>query len=242
MALSDVLLKKLSKHSKLDPTDKEAIRQFSCKLRELASGEDFLRQGDKPTASAVVLEGVVARYHTLGSGRRQYLSVHFPGDWPDAQGLFIDRMDHSVCAIGKAVLCAIPHEELIAAFRRHPSVSFAIWRETLIDAAIFREAITNNGSRSATVRVAHFFAEAHYRMNMVGLCKEGVCELPFSQTQLGELLGLSLVSISRSLAELRGAGAVDFAFGRLSIHDPEAIARRGDFDPTYLHDGRQPNR
>jgi hypothetical protein len=35
--------------------------------------------------------GMVARYHLLHNGRRQYLSFHIAGDMPDAQALFIDR-------------------------------------------------------------------------------------------------------------------------------------------------------
>jgi CRP-like cAMP-binding protein len=242
MSLSDVILKKLGKHSKLDAADREALRKLNFRIRELLPGEDFIRQGDKPKASAVVLEGVVARYHTLRNGRRQYLSVHFPGDWPDAQGLFLERMDHSVCAMGNAVLCAIPHAELIEVFHHRPVLAFAVWRETLIDAAIFREAITNNGGRPRATRVAHFFSEVHYRMRLVGLARKGSCELPFSQTQLGELLGMSMISTQRHLAALRAKGAVDFAYGRLTVHDPKLLAAQGDFDPLYLHGRLQTDR
>jgi Cyclic nucleotide-binding domain len=71
-----------------------------------------MSQGEACDASSVVLEGCVARYHTLQSGRRQYLAVHISGDWPDAQSVFLKQMDHSVCAMGPALLCTIPHVEL----------------------------------------------------------------------------------------------------------------------------------
>jgi len=66
--------------------------------------------------------------------------------------------------IGPALIASIPHKDLIAGFNRRPSVGFAIWRETLIDTAIFREAITNNsakpcrlgrGSASCSIGRAH---------------------------------------------------------------------------------------
>ena len=49
--------------------------------------------------------------------------------------------------IGPALIASIPHKDLIAGFNRRPPVGVAIWRETLIDAAIFREAITNNSAK-----------------------------------------------------------------------------------------------
>ncbi len=128
-----------------------------------------------------------------------------------------------------------PHAELIEVFHHRPVVAFAVWRETLIDAAIFREAITNNRGRPGPARLAHLFSEFYYRMRLVGLARKGSCDLPFSQTQLGELLGMSMISTQRHLAALRAKGAVDFAYGRLTVHDPKLLAAQGDFDPLYLH-------
>ena len=56
MAPSDVLLRKLKVHSHFDKTDIAAIRRLRCEIRELTTGEDFIRQGDKPNAAAIVLE------------------------------------------------------------------------------------------------------------------------------------------------------------------------------------------
>src|SRR3981189_3125266 len=137
-----ILIRKLKEHSRLAAEDVAVINSLSHTVRELANSEDLIRQGDDPAVSAVVMSGMVARYHLLRNGRRQYLSFHMAGDMPDSQALFIDKMDHALCAIGPAVVASIPHKELIAAFDRQPSIGFAIWRETLIDAAIFREAIT----------------------------------------------------------------------------------------------------
>ena len=118
-------------------------------LRELNPNEDLIRQGDRPNVSALVVSGMVARYHLLQDGRRQYISFHMAGDMPDSQALFIDQMDHAVCAIGPAIVASIPHKDMMATFDRRPSIAFAIWRETLIDAAIFREAVTNNSARTS---------------------------------------------------------------------------------------------
>jgi CRP-like cAMP-binding protein len=235
MAPSDVLIKKLIQHSHLAAADLARVRRLTCALRELSSNEDFIHQGDLPRVSAIVVEGMLARYHTLESGRRQYLSLHLPGDWPDAQGLFLEQMDHSVCAIGRAVVCAISHEELIALFRERPSIAFAVWRETLIDASIFREAITNNSSRDPVARLAHLFCEMYFRAKQIGLVTDGVLSLPLNQTQIGEMLGMALVSVNRNLKRLRKYAVADFKAGKLIVSDWKKLSSIGDFDPTYLH-------
>jgi CRP-like cAMP-binding protein len=235
MAPIDVLLNKLAQHSPLESDDIKKIRHLPCSTQVLSSGQDFVRQGDFPRASAIVVEGLVARYHTLESGGRQYLSYHLPGDWPDAQALFLERMDHSVCAVGRAVVCAVPHNELIELFCERPTIAFAVWRQTLIDASIFREAITNNSSRDALTRLAHLFCELYFRAKQAGLVKANIYNLPLTQAQIGETLGMSLVSVNRNLQRLRKHAPADFKAGKLIVRDWEKLAALGEFDPQYLH-------
>jgi len=105
-------------------------------------------------------------------------------------------MDHSLSAIAsKTTVGLIPHESLLALFERVPSIGFAVWRETLIDAAIFRETITNNSSRDVPARLAHFLCERYYRAQAAHLVKDNSCSLELSQEQVGETLGASLTTI-----------------------------------------------
>ncbi len=206
-------------------------------MRRLKPDEDLIREGDRPEVSALVLEGMVARYHALANGKRQYLSFHLPGDLPDAQTLFIEKMDHAVCAVGGAQVALIAHEEILALFAQRPPVGFAIWRETLIDAAIFRQAIINNSSRPPRTRMAHLFCELYYRARSAGLGTVGTVRLPLHQGQIGDALGMSLVTVNRTLQALRRVNAMEFRNGELTVRDWKRLAVTGEFDPAYLHVG-----
>jgi CRP-like cAMP-binding protein len=231
----DMMLRKLQEHSALNGADISGVRRLPGTERKLAANVDIVKQGDTPNVSVVVLSGMVARYHTLRSGRRQYLSLHIVGDMPDAQMLFLDVMDHALCTIDQATIVMVPHSALQQLFKDRSNVGFAVWRETLIDAAIFREAITNNGARPLPMRLAHFFCEQFYRANAIGLVEENSCSLPLTQTQIGETIGASLPSISRALQRLRRTRAADLRDGRLMVRDWDRLAELGDFNPGYLH-------
>lgn len=237
---TDILIRKLTEHTRLSPEDTAAIAALSHTSRSLAPNEDIVRQGDKPKIAALVIAGMVARYHTRPGGSRQYLSFHISGDMPDSQSLFLEQMDHSVCAVGTdAVVSVFPHHEILRLFEVRPTAGYAIWHETLIDAAIFREAITNNSSRPVRARVAHFLCEQFYRARAAGLGTEKTCRLPISQTQLGETLGISIVTANRALQGLRRTGAVEFRDGTLTVKNWEKLTALGEFDPRYLHLTRQ---
>jgi CRP-like cAMP-binding protein len=232
---ASILIRKLEEHSRLNADDRDAIQSLSYAVRNLQPDEDLIRQGDDPSVSALVTAGMLARYHLLGTGKRQYLSFHMTGDMPDSQALFIDEMDHAVCAIGAASVALISHKELLAVFKRRPTVSFAIWRETLVDAAIFREAITNNGARTASTRMAHLFCELFYRAKASGLTDDNSCHAPISRIQLGETLGLSIATTNRALLALRQSRSVEFQRGVLLVKSWERLAKIGQFSPAYLH-------
>lgn len=232
---SEVLIRKLKEHSRLGSDDVAELSRLCYQRRHLDANEDLIRQGDRPDVVALVISGMVGRYHLLKDGRRQYLSFHLRGDLPDAQSLFLEQMDHAVCAIGEAEMVLIPHLQVREMFKRRPMVGFAIWRETLIDAAIFRESITNNSSRSSRARMAHLFCEIYYRARAGGLIDGNSLDLPLSQTQIGETLGMAIATVNRTLQALRRARLIEFKGGRLMVKDWPRLALQGDFNPDYLH-------
>jgi CRP-like cAMP-binding protein len=229
------LVSKLKEHSRLTSEDVAVIRSFSYTVRNLVHDEDIIRQGDDPNHAVLVVVGTVARYHLLAGGKRQFLSFHLKGDLPDAQGLFLEKMDHAVCSVGNATIASIPHKQLIKAFEQHPNVGFAIWRETLIDGAIFREAITNNSARPPTARMAHFFCELIYRAKATGISDGQTLDFPVLLPQLSDTLGMALATVNRSLSDLREAGALEFRLTKLTIFDWESLAEIGQFNSSYLH-------
>jgi len=230
-----VLTRKLREHSKLVDRDIEQITKLSYVVRQYEADDDLIRQGDRPKNAVLVLSGMVGRYHLLGNGRRQYLSFHMIGDMPDAQGLFLDQMDHAVCALGRAIVALVPHADIVEAFKVRPQLGFAIWRETLIDAAIFREAITNNSARGVRARMAHLFCELFYRARASRVADHSQFALPLTLVQLGEALAMAIATVNRTLSQLRTTGSVDFRDGTLTIKNWDKLAKLGEFDPGYLH-------
>jgi transcription initiation factor IIE alpha subunit len=69
------------------------------------------------------------------------------------------------------------------------------------------------------------------------LAQDDTCDLPISQGDLGDALGLSLVHVNRTLMLLRATGFVDFRGGKLKVADWEELVEIAQFDASYLHLG-----
>jgi CRP-like cAMP-binding protein len=231
----NLLVETLARHSSLTNADERAMRRLHPRVRHLDRSADIVRQGDRPRYAVMVISGMLARYHTRASGERQYLSLHIAGDLPDLQSLFLGIMDHSVCALDEAYIACFPHAEILSLVKRTPSAALALWRHTLIDAAIFRQSITSLGRRGAAARVAHLFCEQFTRARAVGSAAAWSCPFPLSQSQIGQVVGLSLPSVHRATQVLRKEKCADVRSGELHILNWQRLSHHAGFDPTYLH-------
>ena len=110
--------------------------------------------------------------------------------------------------------------------RTHHGIAEAIWRDTLIDASIFREWIVNVGRRDARERIAHLFCEMYVRMASVGLAGDNGFELRLTQGQIGEATGLTPVHVNRTLQDLRKSGLIASESRYLRILDWAGLRRR----------------
>jgi CRP-like cAMP-binding protein len=91
------------------------------------------------------------------------------------------------------------------------------------------------GRREAKERLAHFFCEMVTRLKAIGRVENLTCEWPYTQTEVGDALGLSTAHVNRTLQELRGANLITLMKGSLTVDDREELKALGEFDPTYLH-------
>jgi CRP-like cAMP-binding protein len=233
-----MLIRRLESVATLSDEERQAILSLSAKTRLLKPGQDIVRDGDKPSQCCLILNGWACRYKLLSQGRRQILSFHVPGDIPDLQSLHIHTMDHGLGTLTEASVAFIPHESLLELTTRFPGVAAILWRETLIDAATFREWMTGLGRRSAFERIAHLFCELYLKLEAVGLAGEHRCPLPLTQLDLADALGLSNVHVNRTLQEMRGKGLITLRGSSLVLHGWDELKRASEFDPTYLHLGK----
>ena len=229
------LIRKLETIAELSPADREALSRLPLRIELIAENNDIVREGDSPSDCCLILDGFVARYKVLGEGQRQIFSFHIPGDIPDVHSLHLEIMDHSLGALTRCRVAYIPHSVMMDLIEKHPRLAWAFWRDTLIDAAVFREWLAGVGRRSAHQRIAHLFCEVYVRLRAVGLADELKFELPITQVELADALGLSSVHVNRVLQDLRKEGLIASTATSTQIRDWERLKAAGDFDPAYLH-------
>lgn len=204
-------------------------------VRELAARRDLVREGEKPHAVNVVLDGWACRYKQLPDGRRQIVSFFLPGDLCDANVFILREMDHTIGAITRVQYAEISPADFEDLMASSPRITQALWWHELVIAAIQREWTTNVGQRTAYERLAHLFCELFIRLRTVGLTDDKSCEFPLTQIDLADATGLTSVHVNRTIQELRRDGLIELHSRRLAIPDLGALMNACMFNSNYLH-------
>ena len=204
-------------------------------MREVEARRDVVREGEKPRAMNLVLDGWACRYKQMPDGRRQVLSFFVPGDLCDSNVFLLDEIDHSIGAITRLRYAEIGPEDFDAMMSRSRALRSAFWWNELVAAAIAREWIVNVGQRTAYERLSHLLCELFVRLRHAGLADGDSCDFPLTQGDLADATGLTSVHVNRTLQDLRRDGLVILQGRRLTIPDLDALKRAGLFNDNYLH-------
>ncbi|MEP9359972.1 Crp/Fnr family transcriptional regulator [Sphingomonas sp. KR3-1] len=229
------MIDKLQLWLPLDARDQAAVLALPHVVRTLRAQEYLVREDDRPTNSCLLLSGFAVRHKIAGNGGRQIFSIHMKGDVVDLHNSILRRADHNVETLTEVEVALIPADAIRKIAADYPQVGQAMWYETLVDAAIFREWTLNLGRRDARARAAHLICEFGVRLAVAGLGEKRDFELPMTQEQLADALALTSIHVNRMLKIFGQEGLIERTKRAIRILDFDQLARIGDFDVRYLH-------
>jgi CRP-like cAMP-binding protein len=220
---------------RLSQDEKDRLVSSVSRIQSFAAREIIVPAETPVDFSSFILQGLSSREKVLSNGNRQITAFHLTGDFCDLHTYVLKSVPDSVVAMSNCEIAIVPHVRLDKIVRDSYHVARLLWASTLIDASIYRQWIVSIGRRSAMARLAHLFCELYLRFKMVGLTKGATYPLPVTQTDLSDVLGLSLVHTNRTCAALRLEELATFAQQTVTIHDWDKLQSVAEFSPEYLH-------
>jgi CRP-like cAMP-binding protein len=229
------MVRRLERRSPLSEADRQTLRTLPHIVRRLPSSGHVIRDGDAPEHCALLLSGFAFRYKLTGHGARQIISLHIAAEFLDLQNSFLGVADNSVQTLTESEVALIPLPVMHELALTNPAIGRALWIDTLIDASIFREWVVNVGRRDSRARIAHMLCEFSLRLEAAGMAHNHRYELPMTQEQLADAVGLTSVHVNRVLRQLKEEGLIDRDRRSITITDWARLRDAGDFNERYLH-------
>jgi CRP/FNR family transcriptional regulator len=170
--------------------------------RVLAPGETLVREGGPASDVFNLLDGTVRLYKLLPDGRRQVTGFLFPGDF---LGIALaDVYPYSAEAIEPVRLCRFPRKRLEALLAELPRLERRLLDEAARELAAAQEQMLLLGRKTARERVASFLVFLSRRAVRRHLPPSPLA-MPMSRMDMGDFLGLTTETVSRTLTQLRAA-------------------------------------
>jgi CRP-like cAMP-binding protein len=231
----DRMVRKFEMRANLDETDRAALYRLPFEIRDVPANRYIAREGDRPPGATLIISGLAYRHKVTVDGARQILSVHIPGDFVDLEGSLLRIADHNVQSLTQCEIAIVPRAALVRLIEQHAKLAHAMWVDTLIDGSIFREWIVNVGRRDARAGMCHLLCEFARRLKAAGMAEDGGYELPMTQEQLADALGITPVHVNRVLRDLDREGLIVRNKRFLRVPSWEALRKVAGFNENYLH-------
>ncbi|HUQ13148.1 MAG TPA: Crp/Fnr family transcriptional regulator [Novosphingobium sp.] len=207
------------------------MQQFKQGELRIDRGAQALVQGQRSAHVFTVLAGVLIRYKLLEDGRRQIVNFMFPGDLVGLQAALGEPMSHSVEALTPATLCVFSRERFPELIHHQSQLAYdVIWLAAKEEEAL-EEHLVALGQRTARERIAYLAVFLMSRAIETGISEPGASlALSVTQTQIADMLGLSLVHTNRTLQALRQANLIGWTLGEITIADLDAARDFARYD------------
>ena len=232
--LGNPLARKLSSFVDLTNEELQAIEAWCANPIRLQARATYIREGDRPENVCIVLDGWCNRYIDTRLGGRQIVGILLPGDMCDARAFILRAADHSLGALCDTVIASVARHAILNTLEVYPRLGQAIWWATLVDEGIARRWLFNVGQHRALSRMAHLFCELWTRARAIGFVSGGKFNLPLTQQDLGDALGMTGVHVNRTLRVLREERLIKLEDRELTLLDLPRLMRMAEFNSNYL--------
>jgi CRP/FNR family nitrogen fixation transcriptional regulator len=177
--------------------------------KEIAYDRDEEIYGESEPAEYLycVRRGAVRTFKLLRDGRRQIDAFHLPGEYFGLSA----REAHLLTAeaVGDSKIAIVRRSALESVAETDVKTSCALWRMAVEELRNAQEHKLLLGRKSAMERVVAFLLDMDRRLAVAG-----VLALPMCRRDIGDYLGLTLETVSRSLSALAEKGALSFSGSR----------------------------
>lgn len=207
------------------------IQRFKTGEVRAERGELVVEQDITRGGLFTLLDGMLMRYRTLEDGRRQVVNFMFPGDLVGLQAAFGEPATHSVEALRPSRLCVFDYRHYHDLIVAQPSLGYDITWLAAKEETALEEHLVALGRRSARERVAYLAVWLLQRAH--GTCmadSHNRLDVSITQSQIADMLGLSLVHTNRTIKALERGGEVLWRPGSITVPDLAAAAELAHFD------------
>jgi CRP/FNR family transcriptional regulator, anaerobic regulatory protein len=191
-------------------------------IRILNKGQHLFRAGEKFNSFYIVRSGMVKATVNSEDGEEQIIGFHLPGEILGIDGLENDLYQSTAAALETSSVCTLPFQKIAALGSELPGLQKQLWRQTSREITSRQELLLTMGHKDSDARIAGFLLSLSMRFKRIGYSATSI-HLPMSRHEIGNYLGMTVETVSRSLTRFEKAGLISKEKRNISLKNISAI-------------------
>ena len=205
------------------PLDQQELHHLNAIVTglELVPGDPLFDEEEPANHMFNVTAGTMKVYKLLPDGRRQITGFLFAGDFLGLANN--ETYAYSAEAITHVALCRFPRRKLEALLERFPKLEKRLLGMASHELAAAQEQMLLLGRKTAKEKIVSFLLNLSERALRRGQTGNPVA-VTLSRNDIGDYLGLTTETVSRTFTHLKGAGLISLQpGGKVLLSDVEAL-------------------
>lgn len=187
--------------------DIDQLNKIIQRGRPLHKGEYLYRSGDTFTSVFAIRSGAVKALSISDNGNEQVTGFYLPGEVVGLDGLATNKYSNSVIALETSSICEIPFSRLEDLSVQLPKLQRHFLQLMSREITQEQQIISLLSKASAEARIASLLLSISSRNSNRKLSATAFL-LPMSRTDIGNYLGLTIETVSRTFARLQKTGVI----------------------------------
>ena len=200
--------------------------------KTLAAFRPIARAGDSPDGLFTLREGWAAVCPDMPGQPLRATEILLPGDRIGLGACIWGKHRYTVVALTPVRYCVLDCALPERLAERGGALGLALMRSLIEDRSRRERMAALLGYGNPIQRLAYLFLETFLRLKTRGLADETMCPFPLRRNHIAEIVGLSEVHVSRTLAAMRKEELIDLSNNILIISDRERLASVAGLRPA----------
>jgi CRP/FNR family transcriptional regulator, anaerobic regulatory protein len=227
----DALVTRLEHHLALTGSERAALEAVAHRERRLRPGDRLMQQDQPNEHLFVVQQGWVHSSRTLVTGARQIVGFHYAGDLVGASSIGWTLATNTVIAVGDVIVSELTKAELGRLFTNEPRIAAAMYAIGAADFVAMGDRLTSVGRMGAIERLSVMLLDMLCRLRITAGGVIDSFDLPLTQQDIGDAVGLTKVHVSRTFGEMERRGLIARSGRRIRVlQEREMVAMTGFID------------
>lgn len=206
----------------MDIKDIDRLNNIIQRSRPIQGGEHLYRSGDKFTSIYALRSGSIKTYMIDDSGIEQITGFFLPGEVLGFDGIDNSSYGCNVVALETSTVCEIPFNRLEELSMQMPGLQRHFFQLMSREIETNHQMLLTLSKKNAEGRVATLLLSLSQRFSRRKLSPNAM-RLPMSRMDIGNFLGLTIETVSRTFSRLQKEDIIDVDGREVLIKDHERL-------------------